>query len=73
MWHIMAIGMKDNTQEGCEMENMTKIKNELHICSLDEFTPETDKEDGSLLNVVDESTHKVVGSYVAYHGFWNKR
>lgn len=52
---------------------MEKIKNEAYFCSLDEFKQETDKENGSLLNVVDESTHKVVGCYVAYNGFWNKR
>ena len=43
------------------------------ICSTEEFQVETTQDDGSMLEVVDESTHEVVGYYIAYHGYWNKR
>lgn len=44
-----------------------------YICSTTEFEQETDCVDGSELQVVDETTHKVVSYHIAYHGHWNKR
>lgn len=44
-----------------------------YICNTAEFQVETDKADGSELQVVDESTHKVVSYHIAYNGHWNKR
>lgn len=44
-----------------------------YICSTTEFEIDTDKADGSELQVVDESQHKVVSYQVAYNGKWNER
>lgn len=61
---------------------MTKYENNLgeikknspsYICGDSEFTLTTDAKDGSNLEVVNEVTHKVIGYYVAYNGYWNER
>lgn len=44
-----------------------------YICNLEEYTVETDKEDGSELQVIDEAAHKVVKYCIAYNGYWNER
>lgn len=61
--------MKNTTKVG----NMAMIEQLSYVCSLDEYTPETDKPDGCQLEVVDETTHKVVKYCLAYHGYWNER
>lgn len=56
--------------------NISVIEKDSYICSTTEFTPETDVEDGCQLEVVDETAtpmRKVVGYYVAYHGYWCER
>lgn len=52
--------------------NMSMIEKPSYVCSTDEFKQETTVEDGCQLLVIDESTHKAVGKYIAYHGFWNE-
>lgn len=44
-----------------------------YVCSLTEFEQTTNAPDGSNLEVVDESIHKVVGYYMAFNGYWNER
>lgn len=44
-----------------------------YVCSTAEFEQTTTAPDGSNLEVVDENTHKVVGYYLAYNGYWNER
>lgn len=45
----------------------------VYLCSTTEFTITTNKEDGSELQVIDETTHKVVKYCIAYNGYWNER
>lgn len=44
-----------------------------YICSTADFVAETDMPDGTELQVVNESTHKVEKYCVAYNGYWNER
>jgi len=44
-----------------------------YICSVSEFELETTADDGAELQVVDETSHKVVSYHIAYNGYWNKR
>lgn len=53
--------------------NLTLVEKETYVCSSTEFNQVTTCEDGCQLEVVDESTHKVVGYYLAYNGYWNER
>lgn len=41
-----------------------------YICSETEFTRETNKPDGATLAVVDESSDKITGYYLAFNGRW---
>ena len=56
-----------------EQASLSMIEKESYVCSTTEFKQETTVDDGCQLEVVDESTHKVVGYYLAYHGYWNER
>lgn len=55
-------------------ENMGAINKNApdYICSTTDFNTETTKVDGSTLVVVDETSHKVVGTYIAFNGNWNE-
>ncbi|MCR5256090.1 MAG: hypothetical protein K6D96_09230 [Acetatifactor sp.] len=43
-----------------------------YMCSTTEFEQGTDFEDGTKLMVVNESSHTVVGYYMAFNGYWNE-
>lgn len=57
-WHSLS----ENGGSGGEKETF--------LCSTTEFTPQTNKPDGSLLNVIDEENHRISDRCVAYHGYW---
>lgn len=44
-----------------------------YVCTVEEFERETDKPDGSTLQVLDESNYKVVNYCIAYNGHWIDR
>jgi len=56
-----------------EVSNFSNLDKASYVCSTTEFTQTTDAEDGSMLEVVDESTHTVVKYCLAYNGYWNER
>ncbi len=55
-----------------ELNNITIAEKPTYMCSATEYEQETEAADGSTLMVVDETSHKVTGYYMAFNGYWNE-
>lgn len=53
------------------LSNHNRIDKAGYICGETEFVQETDAEDGAQLVVIDEASHKISRTAIAYNGYWN--